>query len=635
MTQGVGKLASVAQSDLDLWWVPTDGTAKICISAGLARRLGIAGDGSVPPDAFLAQIDAEDQPRLLTALAQAAPNGPIVDLECRVRGAAHEEILRLRGAYCTPYGMDQPFLVGFADFVTPARARAAELAASERRLRLAVDAAQLGLWEWDRLHDRIVWSDRVYEIFDVPRQVTPSFQTFLERLHTDDRDRVLEAVLATFEGQQAEYAIDFRVCPPGRELIWLHARGDVIRDEAGEATHMAGCVLDISDRKAAEEHAHRRAEEADAAAQTKDAFLAAVSHEVRTPLTAILGFAELIGLNAGSDGVRDQAKAIERSARRLKRMLDDVLTQARISADAITLHLAPTTTSVILARVEPVARIMAETRNLTFRTTIDEDCPVAADLDRVEQILLNLVSNAAKFTNRGAIELRAAAAKGWASISVRDSGTGIDPSFLPYVFEPFRHESSGYRRQLGNTGLGLSIAQGLAKRMGGEIAVESTTGKGSTFTLRLPCLELDASAPVRPPDTVASSAAPLCPPTRPRILLLEDDEMIRNLMQRILAESADITATATPEAAIAAADAQPFDLFMFDFDLKAAQTGADVLVELRSRAKSAHVPAICVTANYDARNPTHMLEAGFAEVLTKPFSPDDLREAVNRHTLRF
>lgn len=110
--------------------------------------------------------------------------------------------------------------------------------------------------------------------------------------------------------------------------------------------------------------------------------------------------------------------------------------------------------------------------------------------------------------------------------------------------------------------------------------------------------------------------------------------MIRNLMQRILVECADVTAAATPEAAMAAAESQSFDLFLFDYDLRSAQTGADVLVELRQRREHADVPAVCVTANYDARNPTHLLKAGFAEVMTKPFSPDDLRETVDRHTLR-
>ena len=635
MTQDMGKLASVAKSDLDLWWVPTDDSAKICISVGLARRLGIPDDDATPPDAFLARIHPEDQPRLLAALADAVPGGPLVDLECRAMGVAGEEVLRLRGTYYTLYGMDQSYLVGSVDFMTTAKAHAAELASSERRLRLAVEAAQLGLWDWDLSRDRIVWSDRVYQIFDLPRHVTPNFQTFLERLHVDDRDRVLEAVSATLEGRQSEYAVDFRVCPPGgREQLWIHARGDVIRDETGKATHMAGCILDISDRKAAEEQAHRRAEAADAATQAKDAFLAAVSHEVRTPLTAILGFAELISLNADSAGLRDQAKAIERSARRLKRMLDDVLTQASISADAVTLHLAPTTTGSILERIAPVARIMAETRNLSFTSVIDQDCPVAADLDRVEQILLNLVSNAVKFTNHGGVEVRTAVADGCARISVRDSGTGIDPSFLPFVFEPFRQESSGHRRRLGGTGLGLSIAQGLATRMGGEISVASVPGKGSTFTLRLPCLELDSNQ-MAEIATAASGAANAQPARgRARVLLLEDDDMVRSLMQRILAEYAEVAATATPEAAIAAAESRPFDMFMFDYDLKADWTGADVLVELRKRPENAHVPAVCVTANYDARNPTQLLKAGFAEVMTKPFSPDDLREAVDRHTLR-
>lgn len=633
MNADIGRLSQVAESNLELWWVPTDGSAPIRGSRGLLRRLGFPdGLGEPAPGWFLEQIHPQDRDAVLAGLAAATPGGPPIMVECRTHGAAGDEVLRLRGAYYTLYGMEQAYLVGSVDFVTGERSREAALAASERRLRLTVEAAQLGLWDWDIASDRIEWSDRVYEILGVPRQTTPTFPYFLGLLHSDDREAVVSAVMAAVEGRASDYAVDFRVCSPGRESTWLHARGDVVRDADGRATHMVGCILDVSDRKAVEQAALQRAEEADAATRAKDAFLAAVSHEVRTPMTAILGFAELLLLRAPDDEQREYARTIERSARRLKRMLDDVLDQARINADAVTLHLAPAMISDILARVEPVARIMADTHDLDFRVRLSIDCAVAVDLDRAEQILLNLVSNAVKFTSRGGVEIQAAVADGFAHLSVRDSGMGIDPAFLPFIFEPFRQESTGHRRRLGGTGLGLSIAQGLARRMGGIIEAESSPGVGSTFTLRLPCINL--ATPPAKDTSVRASAGNDAGSARPRILILDDEEMIRNLMRRILEESADVAVAASPDEAFAAAAAGDFDLFVFDFALRTSQTGADVLAELRKYPRHATTPAICVTANYDADNPTFLLINGFSEVLTKPFSPDDLREAVDRHTLR-
>ena len=250
---------------------------------------------------------------------------------------------------------------------------------------------------------------------------------------------------------------------------------------------------DIELARRREHEAQLERQRAEVANLTKSNFLASMSHELRTPLNAIIGYAELI--QEENDFLEHPAHdedvaRIERSARHLLSLINDILDLSKIEADRIELHFERVEMSVLLADIEEAILPMMSKNENTFRIIERGDTPEVIHIDtlRVKQILLNLLSNAAKFTTRGEVTLRITDAPGaMLSFCVSDDGIGMTEEQLARVFDEFAQASSETARNFGGTGLGLPIARKLCEKMGGELVATSTLGEGSTFTMTLPC----------------------------------------------------------------------------------------------------------------------------------------------------
>lgn len=626
-------LSMFADSDLCLWWQdPADG--RVRWSRGTAAALGLPR--SRRPDdepSLLERLHPDDRQPTLDVIREAMTTRRSFSHEYRLLTEQGEEWCLMRGGYHSAPDHGDPLLLGTIEFITTIREQAARLQASEERLRLTVSAGEMGLWDWDIASDRIAWSERVYTLMGVETSVEPTFATFTDALHPEDRPRVVEAVQTCVE-TGGDYAIDFRVVLPDGAERWIQANGKPSVGADGRVEGMLGCILDITPRKRAEAALQREMSAAASLLHAKQSFLAAMSHEVRTPLTAILGFAELLALRIDQEPLREQARTIERSAQRLKRMLDDVLDVARIDAGAVTLRPESIAVERVVERVEPVGRILAQSKGIAFTVAAaSPDAMVMADADRLEQVLLNLITNAVKFTERGGVTLRTETTAETVRIVVVDSGPGIDPEFLPHAFEPFRQQSSGHDRRFGGSGLGLSIARGLVQLMGGTLCLESRAGKGTTAIAELPRLPTaEIPPPSIGPDT---EVEPAQDGARPRILVLEDDDATRTLIGRVLSEFAEVTATADSESALAALGEAVYDLLLFDIHLEGSpRDGLQTLTAARAEPLGSTAPAVAVTAFVDPAEVAALRRGGFAEVLGKPWSIADLRAAVRRHAER-
>ena len=241
-------------------------------------------------------------------------------------------------------------------------------------------------------------------------------------------------------------------------------------------------------RAAAEaEQARAQAEEANAA---KSEFLATMSHELRTPLNAIMGYVQLIDMELHGPVTPDQRQdlsRVQRSAGLLLRRIDDVLNFAKLETGLVELHLEPVRIDDVLRSLEYLVLPLVESKGLRYM--VEQGTPeaiVRIDRDKVEQIMLNLLANAVKFTDRGHITVSGEIDDGWIRITVRDTGRGISPDLLESVFQPFVQGDRSLTRTTEGTGLGLSISRQLARAMGGDITVESRLGEGAAFTLGLP-----------------------------------------------------------------------------------------------------------------------------------------------------
>ena len=313
-------------------------------------------------------------------------------------------------------------------------------------------------------------------------------------VHPDDYRVHHEALVAHLRGEREFYDAEFRVLSPDGDYHWVQARGIGLRDEQGQVYRMAGSLSDTTYRKQAELTLHEAKDKAEEASRVKSQFLANMSHELRTPLNAVIGITEMLREDAEEQGSSDLLEPLERVSRAGKHLLNlinDILDISKIEAGRLELMLEHADLAGLIQDAAKTAQSLTVQNRNELELQLAPDLGVAyIDPVRVRQILLNLISNATKFTRDGVITVSAQrltdADPDRIAISVADTGIGIAPEFLENLFQEFTQADTSATRKYGGTGLGLAISRRLCQMMQGEILVDSTLGEGTTFTVRLP-----------------------------------------------------------------------------------------------------------------------------------------------------
>lgn len=421
-------------------------------------------------------------------------------------------------------------------------------------------------------------------------------------------------------------------------LVYLESTVSPVRDAKGEITHHIAVKRDITARLRAENELRRKNEEIEQArdaaleaSRSKSRFLANMSHELRTPLNAIIGYAEMVAEDAEAIGEAvfvDDLLKIRKAGEHLLALINDVLDISKIEAGAVQLHLESfdvrTAVSGVVATIDPLAR---EKKN-TLTVDYGEDLgTMRADLTKLRQTLLNLLSNACKFTDGGQVALgvRKVEEEGQSMLrfEIRDTGIGIGAEQLGRLFRPFVQADASTTRKYGGTGLGLAISQRFCQMMGGRIEVRSEPGKGSTFTVSLPRTveeeDPGASSILLPEPSNAS---------RRRVLVVDDDPTIRDLLGRSLRKNGfAVDAAENGVRGLKAVrerrpDAIVLDVMMPELD------GWGVLTELKADPKTSHIPVVLLTI-------VDKSDVGFAlgavDFLMKPVQIDRLTAVLRRH----
>lgn len=369
--------------------------------------------------------------------------------------------------------------------------------------------------------------------------------------------------------------------------------------------------------------------EAERAVQLKDDFLGIVSHELRTPLAAILSWSRVLRSPARKvDDVDRGVDAIERSARAQSQLIQDLLDMTRMLSGKLHLERAPVPVHEVVGKaVASMLPSAMESKVELVNECVDRELIVDADAQRLQQVLLNLLSNAIKFTPPGGwIAVRAHAVDGQVSLSVEDTGEGIEPCDLERIFDRFKQADTSIRRAHMGLGLGLSIARNLVELHGGQLHAHSAgRGKGSTFTVRLP------AADIRSAERVQPGAAPEDYSLRNLRLLVVDDNVETLEVHRFLFEQLGARVDTAPnaDAALALLGELRFDVLISDIGMPGV-SGIDLVRRVRERAEFARMPTIALTAYANSATAPEYLKAGFDAVLGKPVSPYELAMAVGR-----
>jgi PAS domain S-box-containing protein len=357
---------------------------------------------------------------------------------------------------------------------------------SQERFELAVQGTNDGIWDWNIVTDEVYYSPRMYELLGVSAgQLGTSLEAFMAYVHPDDQERLQTHVQRHLE-DDGNFDLNYRVKvrrDDQDEWRWFNARGMAIRDEKGKPIRMSGALTDITERHKAE--------------QLKTEFVSTVSHELRTPLTSIGGTLSLIrGGVLGEVPVKMQAmlETAHKNSLRLGRLIDDLLDMEKLAAGKMQMNFCTLELMPLIEQALDANHSYAQRFQVSLRVSQRVDSAyVEVDPERLQQILSNLLSNAAKYSPTGdSVDISVARIDGNLRVSIWDHGAGIPPEFHARIFQKFSQADSSDTREKGGTGLGLAITKELVDRMHGQIGFTSKSGEGTCFYIDLQ--EVDATS---------------------------------------------------------------------------------------------------------------------------------------------
>ena len=445
-------------------------------------------------------------------------------------------------------------------------------------------------------------------IGDTPRSI----------VHAEDADRVFSAMRHLADGEVAgdHLLVTYRFRHKRGDWIWIEGGLNLVRGAGGAPLHIICALRDVSERRRVAEELEAARAVAERAARSKAEFLANMSHELRTPLTGVLGIHDLLmGDTKLAPQHRRKLALAHEAGRSLMAVINDVLDFSKIEAGELAIEAVPFDPGALVTACRDFARHDAARKGLSLEATMPQGLTLLGDPTRLRQVLLNLVTNAVKFTADGRVTITARydAEAARLHLAVSDTGIGIPADKIATVFERFQQADGSTTRQFGGTGLGLAICKNLVELMGGSIGVTSRPGKGSTFTIEIPATPASGAAP-RAHDEPLRAVSPR------RLLLAEDNRVNRSIIEEMLTRAGHrVTAVENGADALAslAADAS-FDLVLMDVQMPVLD-GHAATRAIRDRETAAcRIPIVGLTANASVEDEACCASAGMDAHMAKP-----------------
>ena len=546
-------------------------TGQVSWSDELHEILGYSSAEATPSfKAYMSLIEVDERRRVYGLLQNAMEQGNDFEFEHSLLRRDGAEIMLLVEGLITRDEKGRPVrVVGISQDITERKKSEKTLRLSEERFQLVSRATNDVIWDWDLVTNNVWVNESFASRFGYPTWGDIAVGLWKDAIHPEEADRVLASLHEALQGSASFWTAEYRFRTAGGTWKEVMDRRFIVRDSSGKAVRIIGAMMDISEQRAID--------------RMKDEFISTVSHELRTPLTSIRGALGLLAsgrLGALEERGQRLLDIASTNTDRLVRLINDILDIERIESGKVTLTKTSCDAAVLARSAADLVRGLAERENITI-TVYAEPTPMVADADRVIQTLTNLLGNAVKFSPADSTVLLSVAAEGQNVLfSVIDRGRGIPVEKLGTIFERFQQVDASDSRDKGGSGLGLTISRSIVRQHGGEIRVDSTVGRGTTFTVSIPGR---LNVPI-----VTATADKM-------VYICDDDSDTRDILQFFLTKRGyrikDISSG--PELLRAVASERPdailLDLFMPELN------GWETLAKLKGDPETADIPVIIVS----------------------------------------
>jgi two-component system, chemotaxis family, CheB/CheR fusion protein len=625
---------------------------KVIVSARAKELFGFPPDAAITQEMYLSRVHPDDRRRVeqLTRRCFEPAYGGHCDVEYRTLPNADGRVNWVRDIRQTFFaGGEAVRLIGTFEDVT--ERKVAEQSNLERlelaeRLRRIAEATPGTIFTF-----RVKPEDggppsfpymapNARELYGIePGSIAQDAMPLLARIPQEDAKR-LHKITTESARTMAMWHAQFRYDHPRKGPVWIESYASPVKQPDG-AVLWHGIAHDITDQKHTELELRESRRVAEAADRAKSEFLANMSHEIRTPMSAILGYADILAGQLRDPDNLQSLDTIRSNGLYLLEIIDDILDLSRIEAGKLELDRRPVRPDAMVREVQSLLKLHAAEKGLALEVEFDGPLPETIETDptRVKQVLINLVENAIKFTEEGAVRIVVTLLREEAKLrmDVVDSGPGIEDAMLERLFQPFTQADSSVTRRFGGSGLGLSICRALGRMLGGDVTVQTALGAGSTFTVTIGTGDLSAVPLFAPQREVPSSQIALadlrtlcC-----RVLVVDDRRDMRYLAQHMLEEAgARVSPAADGQEALdrveaAEANGDPFDIVVLDMQMPVLD-GYAAAKALRERGFDR--PIIALTANAMRKDERRCLQSGCDDYLSKPLSRATLVNTIGYYT---
>ncbi len=492
------------------------------------------------------------------------------------------------------------------------------------------------LWDWDLVNDKVSWTGQGLKNYlpdDINEKDIPhNFWT--SGLHAEERRNIINSLLKVIAAGGTSWQSDHRFTKKDGTYAYLNTRGYISTNDVKKPVRMIGSMQDITDRKNAELEILLAKLEADEARKTQEQFLANMSHEIRTPMNGIIGMAQLVAGTQLTEEQKEYIDTIKESAANLLVIINDILDVTKIVAGKLLIEAVDYVFKDVVRNSIKINQLKAEAKGVSLTSEIDKNIHsvLTGDPVRLNQILINLIGNAIKFTEKGEVKVKVKMLedddkKVKLEFKVEDTGIGIPEDKLESIFESFTQASSATTRKYGGTGLGLTITKQLIELQGGKVSVVSTPGVGSTFSFSLVIKKgvLETAA-----EEVIETNKIAFPFSDVKILLVEDNLINQKVASYTLTKKgASVEIANHGKEAIVLIEKNRYDIILMDIQMP-EMDGFETTQYIRNSVKESisKTPIIAMTASALISEKNKCLASGMNDYISKPFQAKELYEKI-------